>query len=326
MKKFSVCIFLISIILVSGCTSLFKPSPTSTPTPLPPTETPIPSTPTAPIPTAQIPGSVEGAEIFETGDTRLYVYRGGYSFNPVLLYSTFIDQSVSYLVNDPNGEVFILVGVPRRDNMDDRSQVDYILEGFQGMGAKIVTESPEPIKVDGVAGNSWGLEAQNIGENYEGVMVLIPSHPDYDFAAIRLSNSSGASLPGAITGEVAFSDLLDSVRFMSKEEANKGECRVSTDPTYGYSKDNPIRVGGNAFGGPAREHVFLDSITGPAGEEIQFSRNGSLDYGNTILDEYSITYKGLSSPVILYFDEYSFSPPFAPQGFGCYQPFPIKQP
>jgi hypothetical protein len=210
--------------------------------------------------------------------------------------------------------------------MDDRSQVDYILKGFQGMGAKIVSESPKPIEVDGVAGSSWDLEAQNIGKKFEGVVVLIPAHPDYDFAAIRLSNPSGTSLPGDITGEVAFSELLDSVRFMSEEEANKGECRVSTDPTYGYSKDNPIRVGGNAFGGPAREHVFLDSITGPSGKELQYFRNGSLDYGDTILDEFLVTYEGLSKTVVLYIDEYSFTQPFAPKGFECYQPFPIKQP
>jgi hypothetical protein len=257
----------------------------------------------------------------------MYAYGGLYSFEPVLLYSTIIDHSVSYLINDPAGEVFILVGVPREEKTDDRSQVDYIFQaGFQGIGARIVSDSPEPVVVDGIAGNSWDLEAQHNGEDFEGDVVLIPVLPDYDFSAIRLSNVSGTSLPAEISGEKAFSELLGTVQFMSKNEAASGECQVSEDPTYGFSKDNPIRVGGNAVGGPAREHAFFNSISGPAGKGLEYSRSGSLDYGNTILDEFLVTYEGLSKPIILYFDEYSFSKPFAPKGFECYQSFPIKQP
>lgn len=102
-------------------------------------------------------------------------------------------------------------------------------------------------------------------------------------------------------------------------------CVVSTDSTYGYSPDNPIRVGGDAFGGPPRERAYLDSLSGPNGEAISYYREGSIYYVDTILDIYHVSYDG-SNSVVLYIDEYSYQELMAPVGFVCWTPIPLSAP
>jgi hypothetical protein len=80
-----------------------------------------------------------------------------------------------------------------------------------------------------------------------------------------------------------------------------GACVMSTDKTYGYTQENPIKVGGDDFGGPSRERAYLDNLAGPHGEPISYNRTGSLDSGDTILDAYEIS--GLGAKVTLYIDE-----------------------
>jgi hypothetical protein len=116
--------------------------------------------------------------------------------------------------------------------------------------------------------------------------------------------------------------ILETVEFF-EPSPQLTECIVSTDPTYGYQKDNPIRVGGGSFGGPSRERAYLDVLAGPEGQAVTYSRLGSLEFGGTILDEYSLTYEGLSTPLIIYIDEYSFETLMAPMGLTCAGPFPV---
>ncbi len=103
-----------------------------------------------------------------------------------------------------------------------------------------------------------------------------------------------------------------------------GACVISTDDTYGYTQENPIKVGGDAFDGPPRERAFLDNLLGPNGESISYERTGSLAFGDTILDAFEIT--GLNKETILYIDEYSFTELQAPVGFTCVSAFPLTAP
>ncbi len=111
---------------------------------------------------------------------------------------------------------------------------------------------------------------------------------------------------------------------ISEQTNSIGACIISTDDTYGYTQENPIKVGGDAFDGPPRERAFLDNLLGPNGETISYERTGSLAFGNTILDAFEIT--GLNKEVILYIDEYAFTEPHAPVGFTCLSAFPLTAP
>jgi hypothetical protein len=98
-------------------------------------------------------------------------------------------------------------------------------------------------------------------------------------------------------------------------------CAISTDPSYGYTQGNAIRVGGEFLQGPARSRAYLDNLLGPAGQAVSYVRNGSIPYEEIILDAYTLTYDGGSA--ILYIDIYTFTEPRAPVGFTCAGPFPL---
>lgn len=99
------------------------------------------------------------------------------------------------------------------------------------------------------------------------------------------------------------------------------------DSTYGFSQDNPIKVGGieKGFGvGPQREHDYLGRLRGPNGERVTFARLGSCcpfkspraPIENTgLLDSYEVSYPGLSAPVTLYLNFYDQDTLKAPVGF-----------
>ncbi|HRG18714.1 MAG TPA: 2-dehydro-3-deoxyphosphooctonate aldolase [Flavobacterium lutivivi] len=94
------------------------------------------------------------------------------------------------------------------------------------------------------------------------------------------------------------------------------------DATYGYSKDNPIKVGG-VLNGPIYEKEYLNSLTGPNGEKVWFKRNGSCcefqsknsEFGFGMLDIYSVVYEGSKDTVVLYLNMYEKSKLKAPVGF-----------
>lgn len=96
----------------------------------------------------------------------------------------------------------------------------------------------------------------------------------------------------------------------------------NTDSTYGYSKKNPIKVGGGDSG-PANERAFLNSLTGPNGEQVMYERSGSCcgfntrnsAFGMGMLDIYRVTYKDKKDTVNLYINMYDKGKLKAPVGF-----------
>lgn len=96
----------------------------------------------------------------------------------------------------------------------------------------------------------------------------------------------------------------------------------SVDETYGYSEKNAIKVGGFE-NGPQNERNYLNSLTGPNGEVVQFKRTGSCcDFktpksplGIGLLDMYKVWYTGKKDTVLLYINMYDKGKLKAPKGF-----------
>lgn len=97
---------------------------------------------------------------------------------------------------------------------------------------------------------------------------------------------------------------------------------ISKDKTYGYTKKNPIKVGG-VNDGPINERRYLNALSGPNGETVHYQRqrsccafktkNGIM--GSGLLDIYEIRYDGLEEPIILYINMYDYEELKAPVGF-----------
>lgn len=100
---------------------------------------------------------------------------------------------------------------------------------------------------------------------------------------------------------------------------------VSKDETYGYTKENPIKVGGvKNSSGPANERKYLNFLTGPNGEMINYYRAGSCCafktkngfLGAGLLDIYKVVWEGSQDTLTLYLNMYDRAKLKAPKGFG----------
>lgn len=98
----------------------------------------------------------------------------------------------------------------------------------------------------------------------------------------------------------------------------------SEDSTYGYTKENPVKVGGSDLrDGPKRERAYLNSLRGPSGQRVKYQRLGSCCHfetpnglmGGGLLDMYELTYDGLTKSVTIYINFYDPGSPLAPVGF-----------
>ena len=101
---------------------------------------------------------------------------------------------------------------------------------------------------------------------------------------------------------------------------------ISTDPTYGLSAKNPIKVGGvDKNEGPLNERRYLNALAGPNGEKISYFRGGSccpikskndpFGLGSVMLDNYRVTWEGAKDTISIYINMYDYGTLKAPVGF-----------
>ncbi len=140
----------------------------------------------------------------------------------------------------------------------------------------------------------------------------------YIFILITLCACSGAK-------KTASSGSLSSSPGVKQQLLDHNTFRITTyseDSTYGYTEQNPIKVGGPTDG-PLNEARFLNALTGPGGETIQYERLGSCCMfaspngfmGHGLLDKYSIRSSNHTAPIILYLNMYDSDTLKVPVGF-----------
>lgn len=97
----------------------------------------------------------------------------------------------------------------------------------------------------------------------------------------------------------------------------------SDDETYGYTEENPIRVGGNVNrSGPGNERKYLSSLVNEDGAFPKITRQGNCCpfktphgmMGNGVLDIYQLVFEKSKDTIILYLDLYDYETPKIPKG------------
>jgi hypothetical protein len=88
------------------------------------------------------------------------------------------------------------------------------------------------------------------------------------------------------------------------------------EASYGFTWDNPIRIGG----GPEGESIFFEVLRGPEGQPVAWRRVGACcafetSQGPEGLEVYEVIYEGMEQPITLYLDVHHAEPVFAPRGF-----------
>ena len=94
-------------------------------------------------------------------------------------------------------------------------------------------------------------------------------------------------------------------------------CEGADDPTYGYSLENPVRIGydpreeGNVATG------CVPWLNGPQGQPLTIELLEEVEVDGRNICKVSASYEGQDEPDILYFDTNTFEQPKAPVGYTC---------
>lgn len=310
-------------------TATQEPTATSTPEP---TDTPEPTATLTPEPTATAT-AVPRPELGE----REAVPQGAFSFQPVVGYEWDVEDTQLFLSDEAGTLMISVVGMPAEDEIPNSDTVfNEFIDIYAELGEGVLEKSEAVmIFIDTAKGMSVDLTGELFGSPIAGQAGLVQSPDNHWMFVIGFSNLYKNEDEWRDVGQPVFTALLDSIVFEETavtqpkpevEIPTDGKCILTTDATYGYTKDNPIQVGGDAWDGPPRERAFFDNLLGPNGETITYNRDGSLPYGDTILDTFSVTYAGIAETAVIYVDEYTYSTPMAPVGFTCFAKFPLSAP
>lgn len=333
MKKLKLVFALLisSTILLSACipTFLLEPTQTATATEtLKPTNT-LTQTPTN-IPTSTntpIPTSTHTKEPSPTHSKIIKNLEGEYSFLEPNGFIVNIKGPMVGITNEEQTFSIIIYGSSIKFSLVNlyNAADNFLNLIFQDPDGYYIKENAQSIMIDSVEGLIFDITGSIYETMFKGQAVIVMPKKNQFFFGLGLANVDFEENLWDDEGKIIFKTLISSIGFLTEDELSTSSiCTISTDKTYGYSEENPIRVGGDAFGGPSRERAYLDNLLGPNGEQLTYERIGSFETDDTILDEFII--KGAGKTIILYIDEYSYSVPMAPVGFTCYKDFPFSKP
>ena len=294
--------------------------PTKTPTPratqrplsdLVPDETAT-ATP-EPSPTPEVSPTPDPAQ------TQQFSWSGGYSFWPPAGYEMSSNGGQT-LFTGAEGMLALAGGPEQNSSRPPEQALAEALAAINGsMGASLQTGSPFPVTVGGAPGVGADLSGATPQGAVLGRLVTVRPNPGQLFYAFGVSPSELWTARDA----ARFQRLLRDVGFFPL--GSQFGCPRSLDPTYGFSPDNPIRIGGGD-GAPQREAAYLGALVAANGQAMPFQPAGSQQHGDRMLNVYTLPRAPGSGAAVLYFDPSVYEPLFAPVGFGCVGAIPVGAP
>jgi len=113
--------------------------------------------------------------------------------------------------------------------------------------------------------------------------------------------------------------------------------KTATDKKYGFTQENPIKVGPGPDGGPANERAYLNLLRDVNGKPIDYNRSGSCCayesenglFGMALLDVYEIRYtneKNEKKTTIVYISMYDYEEPQILYNFKTVTPSKLSKP
>ncbi len=333
------------IIVLAACNSpsaeaISTVVPTSTPPSSPtaavePTDTPPPTATAASTPRPTHTPAPTALPTIALGKVQSFP-RGGFSVQPLVGLGTDAGADRITVFDDSHLNVISLIGLKQDATQQKPEEIasTFIDAIIKRTGGDYELSKPQDITIDSVKSTLFDVTGQMGDFPFRGqALVAIPGKQQYLFG-FGMSNLSTDDQLWENVGGPAFVALIDSIEFVKAPAstpttapvATNSPCPISSSSTYGYSQNNPIQIGNdNAFlEGASRERAYLDTLRGPNGESLTYSRLGSTHGQDAILDIYQIN--GLSKPVTLYLDMYNFKTPQAPMSLTCVSAFPLTPP
>lgn len=248
---------------------------------------------------------------------------GGFSFRPVQGYLMEINVAQTTLSDQSGNFLLSMSGITPPHIQPIEDLLASFLGNVAGDAGNFKASPPYPYSIGSLEGLAADIQGILFDRPFTGrVVVALPPYANV-FYMMGIGLQDNGNDHWQLRGAAVFEAIAASIEFF---EPTDSACPVSDDPTYGYTTQNPVRVGGGPFGGPAREKAYLDNLRGPNFEPVQYERIRSESYAETILDLYQVTYPGQAEAAWLYLDEYTYQEPKAPRGFKCPQPFNLPPP
>lgn len=97
-------------------------------------------------------------------------------------------------------------------------------------------------------------------------------------------------------------------------------CVNSSEPSYGYSMENPVRIGYDPRTEGVSEENCLPWLLGPQGQPLRVVLLEEIEAQGARLCKVAISYDGQGTADVLYFDTQTFEQPKAPLGYLCGSP------
>jgi adenylate kinase family enzyme len=300
---------ILALCLSLACGVFSTPEPTATPRPQPTLTS---------VPTVQ---AITTSEI-DFGDiTQLVVLRGFTIEIPIFYPYKKVENDSVFIANEEDTLSILFISDEYSDTI---STEEYLKESLTSLNLRDDTDlnfsEPEKIVINDIEGVRVNLQGQLIGISVEGMSIAISPSPNIVIFSIATSDIEEDPTLWESQHKEIFEEFIKTIQFVDMTES----CTISTDETYGYTQENPIKVGGDVFEGVSRERAYLDNLLGPNGEELSYERNGSIPTDTIILDAYQV--KGAGIDEVLYVDIYNYSEPQAPVGFTCKGAFPLSAP
>ena len=314
---------LLALALLTACSALA----------LPPTQTPIPNfVPALGATGTPLPTPTPDPASFILLGPEVTVKEADYAFQPIVAWNASGDrlpftqtENMASMGNKFSGLYLNLNSEKGGINHSSRDCLAMIRERMAASISGFQADEPQPLMTNNIPGLSVNFTGQLEDQPIAGKLsTFFPN--TRCFSLIAFNNGADAENLWQTSGQYAYAKLLDSLRFLDQLQA--ATCQVSSDPSYGLTPDNPIRVGNtNIKDGLEREELYLNTLRGPSFEEVSYSRlNPQYNTAREIVDVYTVSYQGLAEPVTLYFEIFKFESPNAPLGFNCEAPFPLAVP
>jgi hypothetical protein len=253
---------------------------------------------------------------------------GGFSFRKLAGYDLKINRESVEMFNPDSTLILSLYGVRNYYGNEAHEQIiNEFLDTLVNRGvANFSKSAPFGVTIGGVQGTAFGLTGTMYGAPIEGLAFVVMPDPTRFLYGMAASNIKKDPDLWKKEGNLAFSTLVSSIQFLNGGNYGSNACPVSGDTTYGYWKDNPVRLGGGEAQAEAREQAYLNALSGPNGEKVNYTRLGSSVYNGAVISEYTVSFEGITAPVTLYLDVSNYADPIAPYGFTCWMTIPLSAP
>lgn len=147
------------------------------------------------------------------------------------------------------------------------------------------------------------------------------------FLLLSCSSAPKSAQPAVLSGiSSTAGGVLITDEMIGRRRGEMKLSQASTDPSYAFSEQAPVLIGGGFGSGSDRTYKYLNSLRGPNGGPIKYDRIGtccpfksanSPFGGEALLDVYQLSIPGVGAPKRIYFNWYETGNVLIPVGLSA---------